>query len=108
MAHTPHRERNIDTHRHIHTQTHADRYIYHFYILHFLAHLTYMPKIQNLYLAYHRLTHAHTLRYAHTWTHTCTETLTHRYRYTDMHVCIYIHTHIHTDVHVGNLRKLLL
>ena len=54
------------THRHMHTETHTDRYRYHFYILHFLAHLAYMPKIQILYLAYHRLTHAQTLRHAHT------------------------------------------
>ena len=108
MAHTPHTQRNIDTHRHMHTHTHTDRYIYHFYILHILPHLAYMPKIQILYLAYHRLTHGQTLRHAHTWIHTCTETLTHRYRYTDICMFVYKHTHTHTDVHVGNLRKLLL
>ena len=47
---------NGTSHTHMHTETHTDRYRYHFYILHFLAHLACMPKIQILYLAYHRLT----------------------------------------------------
>ena len=38
----------------------------------------------------------------------CTETLTHRYRYTETHACLYTYTNTHTDVHMGNLRKLLL
>ena len=83
---------------HTHTETHTDRYRYHFYILHFLPHLAYMPKIQILYLAYHRLPHAQTLRHAHTWK----EILTHRYKYTQTHACLYTYTNTHTDIHVGN------
>ena len=56
---------NGTSYRHMHTETDTDRYRYSLYILHFLAHLAYMPKIQILYLAYHRLTHAQTFRHAH-------------------------------------------
>ena len=81
---------------------HTYRYRYHFYILHFLGHLAYMPKIfgipQNC---------------------TCTHIDTHMYRDINteiqiwdicMFVYIHKHTHIHThtDVYVRNLRKLLL
>ena len=51
-------------------KVHYDPCRYHFYILHFLAHLAYIPKIQILYLAYHRLTHAQTLRHALRHRHT--------------------------------------
>ena len=92
MAHTPHTERNIDTHRHMHIQTQTDRYRYHFYILHFLAHLAYMPKIQILYLAYHRLTHAQTLKHGHThYRDIDTQIQIHR----DMCMFVYKHTHTH-------------
>ena len=57
---THHTHRNIDTHRHIHTQTDTDS-IFTFYTFWLI-----WPKIQILYLAYHRLTHAQTLRHAHT------------------------------------------
>ena len=86
-----------------------------------------MPKIQILYLVHHRHTHAQIQKHAHTCTetlahidtdthrhiyteihkHTCKHTQTHAYLctvYTNTHTC----THMHTDVHVRNLRKLLL
>ena len=52
-----------------------------------------MPKIQILYLAYHRLTHAQTLRHTHTHMYRDwhTDTDTHRH----MHVCIHTQTHTH-------------
>ena len=40
---TPHTHTYTDTHRHMHT--YRQRYRYHFHILHFLAHLAYIPKI---------------------------------------------------------------
>ena len=39
--------------RYTQTRAHTHRYRYHFYILHFLAHLAYMLKILILYLAKH-------------------------------------------------------
>ena len=46
-----------------------------------------------------------------TWTHTCTEKLTHSYRYT-RDICMFVYKQTHTthtpNVHVGNIRKLLL
>ena len=59
----------INSTSYTHRRRHTDRCRYHFYILHFLAHLADLPKIQILYLAYHRLAHAQTLRHAHTQTH---------------------------------------
>ena len=49
-------------------------------------------------------------------TQTCTHMDTHMYRdidtqikiHRDICIFVYKHTHTHTDVHVGNLRKLLL
>ena len=97
-----------DTHRHMHTQTH--RYL--FYILHLLTHLAYMPGIEILYLAYHRLTHAQTLRHAHTHTHTHTHIYIYRdidrWRYTETHACLYTNTTTQTDLHVGNYFKSIL
>ena len=92
---TPHTHTYTDTHRHMHT--YRQRYRYHFHILHFLAHLAYIPKIFGI-----------PDTYTCTDTQTYVETLTHRYRYTETHACLYTYTNTHTDVHVGNLRKLLL
>ena len=60
----------LGTHKYMHIQTHTCpdihrlQYRYQFYILHFLAHLAYMPKIQISYLAHYRYTqiqiHVHT------------------------------------------------
>ena len=88
------------------------------HILHFLSHLTYMPKILILHLAYHTHTHTYTDKHRHIqipfshfalfgsfgihakyiWHTTdlhmhrysdiCTETLTHRYRYTETHASL--------------------
>ena len=92
---TPH------THLYRYTQTHAHiqhRYRYHFHILHFLAHLAYMPKIFGI-LQTHTCTDTQTYVQRH-W-HTDTDTLRH------MHV-LYTYTNTHTNVHVEDLRKLLL
>ena len=59
MAHHTHIHTHtyIEKYRCIQTHAHTERYKYSFYILHFLAHLAYMPRILILYLAHHRLTH---------------------------------------------------
>ena len=91
MAHTPSTQRNIDTQTHAHT----DKYRYHFYILQYLAHLAYMPKIQILYLTYHRLTHAQTLRHLHTRTHMYRDIDTQIQIHRDICMFVYKHTHTH-------------
>ena len=86
------------------------------HILHFLSHLTYMPKILILHLAYHTHTYTDTHRHIqipfshfalfgsfgihakyiwhttdlhmHRYSDICTETLTHRYRYTETHASL--------------------
>ena len=50
------------------------------------------------YLAYHRFTHAQTLRHMYRDIDT--------YRYTETHTCLYTSRNTHADVHVWNLRKL--
>ena len=86
------------------------------HILHFLSHLTYMPKILILHLAYHTHTCTDTQRHIqipfshfalcgsfdihakyiwhttdlhmHRYSDICTVTLTHRYRYTETHASL--------------------
>ena len=54
----------------IHTDTCTQRYRYHICILHFLAHLAYMPKILILYLAHYTHMEIDTHRHMHTHRHT--------------------------------------
>ena len=96
----------------MYTDTYTHRYRYHFYILHFLDHLAYMPKILISHLAHH--THTDTHRLMHTY----------RYRYhfyilhllahlaympkifgilqnctcADTQTCTHIDTHIYRDI----------
>ena len=67
-----------------------------------------MPKIQILYLAYYKFTHAQTLRHAHTDTHMYRDIDTQTQIHTDTCMFVYIHKHTHNDMQVGNLRKLLV
>ena len=84
---------------HDHTCAHRDRYRYHFYILHILAH---WHTDTNFIFGIQGLTHVQTLRHAHT----CTKTLTHRCRFAETQACLYTYTNTtHTDVHVRNLRN---
>ena len=94
----------------------------------FFCFLCHTCQRNKFYIWYTTDTHMH--RYRNTCTHMCRDTGTCRYRYTQTHAhrntqihmqtytdtCIFVHsthnthtcTHMHTDVHVWNLRKLLL
>ena len=109
MAHTPNTQRNIDTHRHMHTQTHTDRYRYQFVHFTLFGLFGIHAKDTNFIFG---------IPQTYTSTQTCSHMDTHMYRDIDTQIQIhrdicmfvykYTHTHTHTDVHVGNLRKLLL
>ena len=77
-------------HTNMYTQTHTDRYRYHFYILHFLAYLAYMPDTNFIYGIPQTYTSTVTQAYIYIDTYTCTETLTHRYRDTSMFVYVQV------------------
>ena len=93
---TPHTHTHTHTQKYIHTNTctHTDRYRYHVYILHFLAHLEYMPKTLIFYLAHHRNTHAQIHRYMHT----------NRQIQIHKHTCVFVYinkyTHVYTNTQV--------
>ena len=58
------------TYRHMHTETHTDRYRCHLYILHFLAHLAYIQRYKfyiwhTTDLHMHRHSDMHTHRHTH-------------------------------------------
>ena len=93
MAHTPHTERNIDTHRHMHTKTHTDRYIYHFTFYTFGSFGIHAK--DTVYIWHTTDLHMHRHSDMHTHGHTHTETLTLRCRYTETHACLYTNTHTH-------------
>ena len=93
--------KDIGTHKYMHIQTHRDSGADIISLFAHLAQLAYMPKIQILYLVYHRHTQTqlHTDTHIHVQTHPETHkcTSTHRYGYMQMHA--HTHRQMHTGTH---------
>ena len=77
-------------HTHTHIQIHTDTYRYYFHILHFLAHLVYIPNIFGIPQTY---TCTDTQTYVQRHWHTNADTLRHMQVCKHMHVCIHTQTH---------------
>ena len=124
MAHT---YTDIGTHKYMHIQTHTDSDAdtishlhfwlnwhtcqrYKFYIWHTTDIHRHSYTQIHIYMYRHTQRHTNVQAHIDTGTHRCIHTHTDAHRHTlrHTHTCMFVHTHTHTDVHMGNVRKLLL